>query len=91
MRTISWSMTIDSLWTWGSVIDAIGGTKGVAEGLGESASTVSGWRSRPGGIPGKHWSAVVKLAADAGRSEITLEVLAEVAARRVAIVEEARP
>ncbi|KRR25948.1 carph-isopro domain-containing protein [Bradyrhizobium retamae] len=77
-------MTIDSDWTWGSVIDAIGGTKGVAGGLGESASTVSGWRSRPGGIPGKHWAAVVKLAADAGRTEITLEVLAEVAARRQA-------
>lgn len=77
-------MTIDSDWTWDSVIEAIGGTKGVAEGLGESASTVSGWRSRPGGIPGKHWSAVVKLAIDAGKPEITLDVLAEVAARRQA-------
>lgn len=75
-------MTTDSLWTWGSIIDAIGGTKGVAEALGEAASTVSGWRSRPGGIPGKHWAAVVKLAADTGKTEITLEVLAEVAARR---------
>lgn len=80
-------MTTDSVWTWGSVIDAAGGTKGVAEGLGESTSTVSGWRTRPGGIPGKHWAAVVKLAADAGKTELTLEVLAEVAARRV---EEAR-
>ncbi len=84
-------MTTDSVWTWGSVIDAIGGTKGVAEGLGESASTVSGWRTRPGGIPGKHWAAVVRLSAEAGKAEITLEVLAEVAARRQsANFEEAR-
>lgn len=75
-------MSTDSAWTWGSIIDDIGGTKGVAEALGEAASTVSGWRSRPGGIPGKRWSAVVKLAIDAGKPEITLEVLAEVAARR---------
>lgn len=84
-------MTTDSEWTWSSVIDAIGGTKDVAEGLGESASTVSGWRTRPGGIPGKHWSVVVKLAVEAGKSEITLEVLAEVAARRQSVsTEEAR-
>lgn len=84
-------MTTDSDWTWGSIIDACGGTKGVAERLSESASTVSGWRSRPGGIPGKHWSAIVRLAADAGKSDITLEVLAEVASRRLTgNVEEAR-
>lgn len=81
-------MSNDSAWTWGSIIVAAGGTKGVAEALGEATSTVSGWRSRPGGIPGKHWAAVVKLAVDAGRAEITLEVLAEVAARKVS--EEAR-
>lgn len=75
-------MTSDSAWTWDSIIDAIGGTKGVAEGLGESASTVSGWRTRPGGIPGRHWSAVVRLAVEVGKPEVTLEVLAEVAARR---------
>ena len=75
-------MRTDSLWTWGSIIDAIGGTKGVAEGLGESTSTVSGWRKRPRGIPGEHWVGIVRLAIDAGKEEITLEVLAEVAARR---------
>lgn len=75
-------MTSDSAWTWGSVIDAAGGTRDVAVGLGESTSTVSGWRTRPGGIPGKHWAAVVKLAIDAGEPEVTLEVLAELAARR---------
>lgn len=76
--------------TWGSVIDASGGTKPVAEGLGESTSTVSGWRKRPGGIPGKHWSRIVKMASAAGRSDITLEVLAELAARRLPEVEGAR-
>lgn len=75
-------MTTDSQWTWGSIIDAIGGTKGVAEGLGESTSTVSGWRKRPRGIPGEHWAALVRLATEAGSSAITLDVLAEVAARR---------
>jgi hypothetical protein len=82
-------MTTDSH-TWGSVIDASGGTKPVAEGLGESTSTVSGWRKRPGGIPGRHWGRIVKLAAAEGRSDITLEVLAELAARRPTEVEEAR-
>lgn len=75
-------MSTDSVWTWGSVIDAAGGTKDVADGLGESTSTVSGWRTRPRGIPGEHWAAVVRLAIDAGKSEVTLEVLAELAARR---------
>jgi hypothetical protein len=51
---------------------------------------VSGWRTRPGGIPGKHWSAIVKLAAGAGRSDVTLEVLAELAARRQVATDEAR-
>lgn len=84
-------MTSDSAWTWGSIIDAIGGTKGVADGLGESTSTVSGWRKRPRGIPGEHWAGVVGLATGAGKSEITLEVLAELAARRQASeTEEAR-
>ena len=84
-------MTTDSAWTWGSVIDAAGGTKAVAEGLGESTSTVSGWRTRSGGIPGRRWSAVVRLARDSGNTAISLEVLAELAARRLpANVDEAR-
>lgn len=83
-------MTTDSPWTWGSIIDAAGGTMRVVKGLGESKSTVSGWRTRPGGIPGQHWSGIVRLAVEAGNTEITLEVLAEVAARRSADTEEAR-
>ncbi len=77
-------MTTDSQWTWGSIIAAAGGTMRVVEGLGESKSTVSGWRTRPGGVPGKHWSGIVRLAHAAGKTEITLEVLAEVAARKQA-------
>jgi len=82
-------MTTDSLWTWGSIIDAIG-AKRVVKGLGESKSTVSGWRSRPRGIPGEHWAGIVRLAVEAGRPEITLDVLAEVAERRQSAAEEAR-
>jgi len=90
MRTISWSMTTDSPWTWGAIIDAAGGTGAVATGLRESVSTVSGWRKRPTGIPGKHWSGIVRLAIEAGRTDITLEVLASVAARQAADFDEAR-
>lgn len=71
---------------WDSVIEAAGDTRAVADALGESPSTVSGWKKRPRGIPGAHWAAVVRLAADRDRSDITLEVLADIAARR-----EARP
>lgn len=73
----------ESEWTWGSMIDAAGGTGSVADALGESASTVSGWRSRPRGIPGEWWSSIVKLASEKGRKDLTLEVMADVAARRL--------
>lgn len=81
---------MESLATWGSVIKAVGGPKAVGEALDESTSTVSGWSKRPGGVPGKHFSAIVKLALEAGRPEITLEVLADVAARHAANFDEAR-
>lgn len=69
--------------TWDSIIDALcgpapGGLGEAAGALGQSTSTVSGWRGR--GIPAGHWGAVVALASDRGRSEITLEVLADLAA-----------
>ncbi len=73
---------MESVWTWDSIIEALGGTLVVAEALGEANSTVSGWRVRPRGIPGGRWSAIVKLASERGRADITLEVLAEVASRR---------
>jgi transcriptional regulator with XRE-family HTH domain len=68
--------------TPGSIIDALGGTKQVAEALQLSKSTVSGWRERSGGIPAPHWATLVRLAGERERSDITLEVLAEMAARQ---------
>jgi hypothetical protein len=68
-----------------AIIVALGGTGAVASALGQSKATVSGWRSR--GIPAGHWVCVVALAAGLGKSEITLEVLATIAARKL---EEAR-
>lgn len=72
--------------TWDSVIDAIcgevpGGLGTAASALEQSTSTVSGWRIR--GIPPGHWAAVVALASERGNSEITLEVLADLAARKL--------
>lgn len=70
--------------TPGTIIDALGGTKLVAEALSLSKSTVSGWRERAGGIPAPHWAPLVRLASDRGCSDVTLEVLAELAAREPA-------
>jgi len=53
----------------------------LAEALGQSLSTVSGWKTR--GIPAAHWAALVALAADRGCPEVTLEVLAALAARKL--------
>jgi hypothetical protein len=75
------SMT-DSLATWGQIIDAVGGTGAVADGLGCATSTVSSWRSRPRGIPSDKWAAFVELAAGCGRPDINEKTLAGVAARR---------
>lgn len=68
-----------------AMIVALGGTGAVADALGQSDSTVSSWRTR--GIPAGHWAAVVALATERGVSDVTLEVLAELAARKL---EEAR-
>lgn len=77
--------------SWESVINALcgdaPGALGVVSGaLRQSISTVSGWKTR--GIPAPHWAAVVALASDRGKPEITLDVLAGLAARKF---EEARP
>lgn len=68
-----------------AIIVALGGTGAVANALGQSDSTVSSWRSR--GIPAGHWAALVSLAAERDVREVTLEVLAGLAARKL---EEAR-
>lgn len=77
--------------SWESVInvlcgDAPGALGEVAEALGQSSSTLSGWKTR--GIPAPHWASVVALAASRGKPEVTLEVLAGLAARKL---EESRP
>jgi hypothetical protein len=75
--------------TWDSIINSLGGTGAVAAELSLGDPTVSGWRKR--GIPAAHWGSVVALAARCGRSEIALEALAELAARkRAGVLEEAR-
>jgi hypothetical protein len=67
--------------TAGSIIDALGGTGQVAAALSLSDSTVSSWRTRRGGIPSPHWVALVRLAGERGRNEITLELFASLVAR----------
>lgn len=63
---------------------ALGGTGAVAGALGQSDSTVSGWQTPPRrGIPASHWAAIVALAAERGVPDVTLEVLAELAARKL--------
>jgi hypothetical protein len=66
-------------WTWASIITALGDTSEVAEALSLAPSIVSGWKTR--GIPGPRWASVVKLAGERDRSDISLEVMAELAAR----------
>ena len=67
--------------SWGSIIDALGGTGEVATALALSDSTVSSWRE-PRAIPAGRWEAIVRLATEKGVKEITLEVLAALAAER---------
>jgi len=69
----------DLTWTWSEVIDAVGGTGAAADGLSQTKSTVSGWRER--GIPSRHWISVVDFACSLGRKDISLSVLASLAAR----------
>jgi hypothetical protein len=68
------------------VIDALGGTKAVADALSLDISTVSCWREggvgkRKGGIPSTRWLPLVSLAEAKGISGVTLEALAELASR----------
>lgn len=74
--------------TWDAIIDACGGTGEVAGSLGQSDSTVSGWRSR--GIPSPHWPGIVRLADERANSWVTFEALAVLAARKLADCNEAR-
>lgn len=69
----------ENSWTWASIITALGDTAEVADALSLAPSIVSGWKTR--GIPGPRWAPVVRLAAEKERPEISLEVLADLAAR----------
>lgn len=62
-----------------SVIDALGGTKAVADALALALPTVSVWRAR--GIPSAHWLRLARLASEQGIAEITLEALAQLDSR----------
>lgn len=76
---------LPSMTDWKSIIVACGGTGAVADALGQSDSTVSSWQAAARrGIPAAHWSAIVALAAERGVSGVTLEALADLAAREVA-------
>ncbi len=75
---------VSAMATAGEIIDDLGGTGEVATALSLSESTVSGWRKRPGGIPAPHWAALVRLAADRGKSAITFETFAQIVAREPA-------
>jgi hypothetical protein len=79
---------MDSDLTWDKIIDACGGTGEVAGALSQADSTVSGWRSR--GIPSPHWPRVVRLAAERGASVVSFEALANLAARKLADLDETR-
>lgn len=77
------------------VIDKLGGTKAVAEALSLDVSTVSCWRGRrkgsdKGSIPSSHWLSLAQLATELGVAGITLEALAELAAREAREPAEAR-
>lgn len=73
---------IENSWTWASIIVALGDTGEVSEALSLAPSIVSGWKTR--GIPGPRWAGVVRLAAAKSIPDLSLEVLADIAAREFA-------
>lgn len=62
------------------IIDELGGAATLAAKLGLPLGTVSAWKTRAS-IPSERWVAIVSQAASAGKEGITLEALAELAAR----------
>ncbi|WP_026784179.1 hypothetical protein [Pleomorphomonas koreensis] len=55
------------------------GVSVLADGIGRSAKAVSAWKARSS-IPGDAWLPVVRFAAVAGHPEVTLDLLARIAA-----------
>jgi hypothetical protein len=60
-----------------NIITALGGRAPVASETGTESNTVVYWERR-GRIPPRHWSAIIKMAANAGREDISLETLSEI-------------
>lgn len=70
------------------IIDGLGGTGAVTEGLGlKHPSIVSSWRARKS-IPGERWLGLADLARERGVNGITLEALASLHSKDF---DEARP
>ncbi len=76
-------MTESTLMTPATLIDALGGTSAVADGLGLKAPVVSNWKAR-GKIPAEMWSEIAQIATERGLNGMTLEALATMHARRAA-------
>jgi hypothetical protein len=67
--------------TFADIIDALGGSASVAHGIGLMPGTVRQMRRR-GRIPPEYWPALVDFALARGVMDVTLTVLASLAARK---------
>lgn len=67
--------------TFTQVIDAFGGTTEFAAALGIPESHARTMKARAS-IPAERWERVVEAAQSKGRSDITYEILAKIAARK---------
>jgi len=72
---------MDMVNSFSEVIDALGGTSKFARAIGMKPNTAKMAKSRDS-IAAEWWSAVADAAANAGRHDISLEKLAELAAQR---------
>ena len=63
------------------VIALWGTAESLGKDIGESGITVRAWRNR-NSIPGEHWQKLVKAAEARGFPGVTLDVLADIAAKR---------
>ena len=67
--------------TFAQVIKELGGSAIVGARLRQPAGTVRQWRNRDS-IPAEYWPGVVSLAKDQGKSAVTFELLAGLAASK---------
>lgn len=66
--------------TFSDVITAFGGYAKIAEAVGCPPGTASAWKSRQG-IPHRYWSRIAAEAQARGINSVTLEALADIAAK----------